>query len=57
MDSRLDEIVRVLTNLSQSEWDGIEQAVNMAYSTKAAKLTLNDPEELKMIIKQVSPSL
>jgi hypothetical protein len=45
--NKISEIVTALAGLKCSEWSRVKQKVDMLYSSKAAKVTLDDSELLK----------
>ena len=46
-NEKITILANQLTGLKQSDWNRIKQAVDMSFSSKAAKVELDDSKELK----------
>lgn len=50
-NEKITILANQLTDLKQSDWSRIKQVVDMSFSSKAAKVELDDSEELKRLLK------
>lgn len=51
-DKKVNEIKNVLRGLSQTEWTHIKGSIDMYFSTKAAKIKIDDLDILETLLKR-----